>query len=807
MRKCLLLVSALLSLYYVSVAQTVKLSGKAMDAITGKPVEYASVVLLKEDSTVLTGMYTQADGSFTFTPPAGKYILRITFMGYNKLERPVSSNKPLIGTLKLQPAGKVLATVEVKSEKPAFSMQIDREVYDAGAILTADGGTGTDVLKNIPSVDVDIDDNITLRGKSVTIYVDGKPSPFGDAKTALQMIPAETIDRVEVINNPSAKYEAQGGGGIINIVLKRDKAIGYNVMFNAGVATRGQLNGSANASLRIRRFNFFGNYNGRYESQAGSGFSYRQNLIADTSNTSFFSQDSHNKNSNHSNGGRLGLDFYLDDYNTFTLTEGLTSSLGNSADQIFLDYQDQQKFSLKSGQRNNWSNYNNPNNNTSFNFRHTTDRPNEEWTAYVSYSDNKNNNNSNYNTKYSTEPFPELQVNKTISQNKFWNIQSDYTTPVGKKGKFEAGAKATLRNNNNDYNAQIFNDTTQTFEKSNDLSNTYYYKEDIYGGYANFSNTIGNLGYQVGVRAEQAVLNGFSYTKNSAVKNNFFNVFPSVFFKYNLPHSQDQSLIFNFSTRVDRPGFDQLLPYTNNSDPQNIRTGNPDLKPSLTHKYEMNYSRYFPHSRDYLNTGVYYSQANDDIDRISTLDTTTGITTTRPMNLATDKDWGANFTYNLHIVEAWNVSTNLNLEYSKLTGGNINNENFSYGITVNSTVRLPHKFNVQMNGHYRAPRVTPQGSFKAMNGIDLGFRKEFLKNNAMAISLNISDVLNTQKFSTHYETASFIQDYSRKRTTRFIRINIRYRFGKMDPNMFKKKKKPEETEEPAEERRPVDNSL
>ncbi|MVT41585.1 TonB-dependent receptor [Chitinophaga oryziterrae] len=807
MRKCLLLVSALLSLYYVSVAQTVKLSGKAMDAITGKPVEYASVVLLKEDSTVLTGMYTLADGSFTFTPPAGKYILRITFMGYNKLERPVSSNKPLIGTLKLQPAGKVLATVEVKSEKPAFSMQIDREVYDAGAILTADGGTGTDVLKNIPSVDVDIDDNITLRGKSVTIYVDGKPSPFGDAKTALQMIPAETIDRVEVINNPSAKYEAQGGGGIINIVLKRDKAIGYNVMFNAGVATRGQLNGSANASLRIRRFNFFGNYNGRYESQAGSGFSYRQNLIADTSNTSFFSQDSHNKNSNHSNGGRLGLDFYLDDYNTFTLTEGLTSSLGNSADQIFLDYQDQQKLSLKSGQRNNGSNYNNPNNNTSFNFRHTTDRPNEEWTAYVSYSDNKSNNNSNYNTKYSTEPFPELQVNKTISQNKFWNIQSDYTTPVGKKGKFEAGAKATLRNNNNDYNAQIFNDTTQTFEKSNDLSNTYYYKEDIYGGYANFSNAIGNLGYQVGVRAEQAVLNGFSYTKNSAVKNNFFNVFPSVFFKYNLPHSQDQSLIFNFSTRVDRPGFDQLLPYTNNSDPQNIRTGNPDLKPSLTHKYEMNYSRYFPHSRDYLNTGVYYSQANDDIDRISTLDTTTGVTTTKPMNLATDKDWGANFTYNLHIVEAWNVSTNLNLEYSKLTGGNINNENFSYGITVNSTVRLPHKFNVQMNGHYRAPRVTPQGSFKAMNGIDLGFRKEFLKNNAMAISLNISDVLNTQKFSTHYETASFIQDYSRKRTTRFIRINIRYRFGKMDPNMFKKKKKPEETEEPAEERRPVDNSL
>jgi hypothetical protein len=765
-----------------------------MDASTGKPVEYASVALLKLDSSIITGMYTKPDGSFSFNTNPGTYLIRITFMGYNNLIRKVSTDKP--STFKLQPAGKVLSTVEIKGEKPAFSMQIDRQVFDASAILTADGGTGTDVLKSIPSVDVDIDDNITLRGKSVTIYVDGKPSPFGDAKTALQMIPAETIDRVEVINNPSAKFDANGGGGIINIVLKRDKAIGYNVMFNAGVATRGQVNGTANASLRIKKFNFFGNYNGRYESQSGSGYSYRQNLIADTSNTSFFSQDSHNKNSNHSNGGRFGLDYYLDDYNTFTLSEGLSLNAGKSEDQILLDYLNQDKLSLKSGERNNGSNNRSPNDNTSFNFRHTTDRPNEEWTAYVSYSNNKGNNNSHYNTKYSTAVNPEQQQNKSISQNKFWNIQTDYTTPVGKKGKFETGAKVTLRNNDNDYNAQLYNWDTQQFEKSNTLSNTYYYKENIFGGYLNFSNAIGNLGYQVGLRAEQANLNGFSFTKDTAVNNRFFNMFPSVFFKYNLPHNDNQSLIFNYSTRVDRPGFDQLLPYINNSDPQNIRAGNPELQPSLTHKFEVNYSRYFPHSKDYLNTGVYYSQANDDIDRISVLDTTTGVTTTKPMNLATDKDWGANFTYNLHIVERWNVSTNLNLEYSRLSGPTINNENLTYGITVNSTVRLPKKFNIQLNGHYRSPRVQPQGTFKAMNGIDLGFRKELLKDNKMAISLNISDVLNTQNFSTHFETESFIQDYSRKRTTRFIRLNIRYRFGKMDPNMFKKKKKLEDVEEP-----------
>jgi outer membrane receptor protein involved in Fe transport len=799
-----------------------KLVGKALDATTGKPVEYASVVLLhQQDSSVVTGMYTEPDGDFTFNNlPAGNYVLRITFMGYDKLIKPLKivPGKPtqFAGSVRLQPAGKVLNTVEIKSEKPAFSMQIDRQVFDAGSMITAEGGTGTDVLKNIPSVDVDIDDNITLRGKSVTIFVDGKPSPFGDAKTALQMIPATTIDRVEVINNPSAKFDAQGGGGIINIVLKKDKAIGYNVMFNAGVATRGQLSGNTNASLRIRKFNFFANYNGRYERQTGYGYSNRQNLVTDTSGTAFFTQDSRNKNSNSGNGGRIGLDYYLDDLNTITVSQGLNVSTGNSADDIMLNYMDSHRAALRTGERHNTSDYRNPNNNTSLNFRHTTNKQNEEWTAYISYSNNKGRNNSNYNTQYAypdgTPSTAQRQRNLGISQNQFWNIQTDYTTPVGKKGKFETGAKVTLRNNDNDYNAQLLDWDTQEYEKSPELSNTYFYKEHIYGGYLNFSHAIGNLGYQVGARVEQANLQGFSYTKDTSVNNRFLNVFPSVFLKYNLPHNENQSLILNYSTRIDRPGFDQLLPYINNSDPQNIRAGNPDLKPSLTHKFETNYSRYFPNTKDYLNTGVYYSQANDDIDRISILDTATGVTTTTPMNLATDKDWGANFTYNLHIVRGWNLTTNLNMEYSKLTGANISNEYVTYGVTVNSYVRLPAKINLQVNGHYRSPRVLPQGTFKAMNGVDLGIRKEMLKNNALAIALNISDILNTQDYSSHYETEAFIQNYTRKRTTRFIRLNIRYRFGKMDPDMFKKKKKPEMPEEEDDkekdkDKKPADSAL
>lgn len=789
---------------------SLKITGKVADIATGKPIEYASVVLLKQaDSSMVTGAYTTPTGTFSLnniTP--GIYVVRVTFMGYEKLEKAVrvtEGKNTFAGTLRLQPAGKVLNAVEIKAEKPAFSMQIDRQVFDAGNMINAEGGTGTDILKNIPSVDVDIDDNITLRGKSVTIYVDGKPSPFGDAKTALQMIPAESIDRVEVINNPSAKFEANGSGGIINIVLKKDKAIGYNVMFNAGGATRGEGFGSANASLRIKRFNFFGNYNGRYEQVNGSGNSVRRNLVADSSDTWFFSQKSKNENRNTNNGARFGFDYFMDDHNTFTLSQGLNYNHSENEDNILLNYMDQKMQSLRNGERVN-NGYNRSNNkNTNLSYKHTFDKQNQELTAYISYSGNNSSSGSSYNTQYhiasvDTLPNADRQRNKGKNGNRFWNIQSDYTSPLGKKGKLEAGVKATMRHIDNDYLATLFNWEADDYLVSPTLSNKYNYEEDIYAGYVNFANAFGNLGYQVGVRAEQSQLKGYSFTKDTTVNNRFFNLFPSVFLKYNMPKNQNQSLVFNYSTRIDRPNFDQLLPYINNSDPQNIRTGNPELQPALSHKFEVSYSVYYPKTNNYLSTSTYFAQTNDNIDRISTLDTISGVTTTKPMNLATQQNMGGNVSYSLNLTKWWKVWANLNVEYSKLTSIAVNNENFSYGLNGNTQFRLPGRFSVELGGHFRSPRIQPQGTFKAMNGIDLGIRKELLERK-LVVALNISDLLNSQQFSSHYETNTFIQDYERKRATRFIRLNIRYRFGKMDPNLFKKKK-PQEEEEKQEEEKP-----
>ncbi|SHL63757.1 Outer membrane receptor proteins, mostly Fe transport [Chitinophaga jiangningensis] len=793
-----------------------KITGKVVDLSTTKPVEMASVVVLNSsDSTVVTGMYTNATGNFSFNNiNPGIYVLRITFMGYDKLEKAVKvveGKNTFAGTLRLNKSGKELNTVEIKAEKPSFSMQIDRQVFDAGDMINAEGGTGTDILKNIPSVDVDIDDNVTLRGKSVTIYVDGKPSPFGDAKTALQMLPAESIDRVEVITNPSAKFEAQGGGGIINIVLKKDKAIGYNVMFNVGAASRGQLNGSANASLRIKRFNFFANYNGRYEDINGSGISNRENLVADSNNTRYFTQKSTNDNRNGNNGGRFGFDYYLDDHNTFTIAQGLNYSFGGNDENIQLSNLDEKLQQLNYGIRTNSSHYNNNNSNTSISYKRTYKKPNQELTAYASFSNNSSVNNSQYISNYYHPVVDTVyrsadQKNRGDNGNKFWNIQSDYTSPFGKKGKLETGVKGTIRNIDNDYLALLYSKDSLQYLPSLNLSNKYNYEEDIYAAYFNIANAIGNLGYQVGARAEQSYLRGYSVTKDSRVDRSFFNIFPSVFLKYNLPKNQHQNLVFNYSTRIDRPNFDQLLPYINNSDPQNIRTGNPDLRSALTHKFEMNFSEWYPRSNNYLSGGLYFARTNDNIDRISTLDTLSGVTTTRPMNLASSENMGANFSYSWKIQKWWKFNFNVNLEYNKITSITINNDNLTYGFNGNMQFRLPLRFSAEVSGHYRSPRLQPQGTFKAMNGMDLGLRKEMLKNNRLVIAVNVSDILNTQQFNSHYVTPTFIQDYDRKRVTRFVRLNVRYRFGKMDPNLFKKKKQQQEDEEEKQEEQPRPNA-
>lgn len=791
--------------------QPTKISGKVVDAISKQGVEFASVVVLRAiDSSLVNGVYTDAKGLFSYSNlPFGKYIVRVTFMGYEKLEKGFELTAQhavtVLPTLQLHTAGTNLKAVEIKTEKPAFSMQIDRQVFDAGSIITAEGGTGTDVLKGIPSVDVDIDNNVTLRGKSISVYIDGKPSPFGDPKTALEMIPAETIDRIEVISNPSSKFEAQGGGGIINIVLKKDRAMGYNVMMTGGIDTRGQMNAGFNGNLRLRKLNFFGSLNGRYGDQIGSGLSKRKNMFGDTT---YFNQSNENKNISRGQNGKFGFDYYADNYNTISISTGFSNNYNSNVDSIYLNYLNNLHEQTKYSRRKNASESNGRNFNTSINYKRTFERANEELTAHVTYATYNSHSNSNYNTRTFVQPNdvqqkPNVRQNFGRGHNYNWDFQTDYTRPIGTKGKLEAGVKANVRENENDYIALNFNNTTQVFDTSITLSNSYQYKEKVFAGYFNYANTLGRVGYQVGLRAEQATLDGYSFTKDTSVNNRFTNFFPSLYLKYDLRNNQN--LVFNYATRTDRPNFDQLLPYLNDSDPQNLRTGNPALQPAFTHKLEGNYTVYYPKSNNFFTTGVYYSRTEDVIERVSIIDTKSGITTTSPQNVATNQNLGYTASYKMRLFKWWTHTTTISAEYANMQGRNDStnyaNENLGASININSNFRLPKKFSIQLTGQYRTPRLMAQGTFRANNGMDLGIRKDMLKNNRLVLSLNISDIFFTRNYRSYYETPTFTQEYDRRRSTRTIRLNVRYRFGKIDPNLFRRKKQTQ-VEEKEEEQPP-----
>ncbi|ATL48114.1 hypothetical protein COR50_13605 [Chitinophaga caeni] len=780
-------------------AKNYQVTGNIQDQQTRQPVEYASIVLLHaRDSSLLGGIYSDVKGHFSIpVQEPGNYVLKITFMGYETYEAAcnVVAGQPntQLGKILLVPQGKKLNAVEITSQKPAFSMQIDRQVFDGSSIITAEGGTATDALRNLPGVDVDMDNNVTIRGKSISVYIDGKPSPFGDPQTALEIIPAESIDRIEIINNPSAKFEAQGGGGIINIVLKRDRAMGYNTMLTAGIDNRGQNNASVNGNLRVRRFNLFGHLNMRNGNGNGEGLSRRKNLYQDSS--SYFNQSTFNDYSNHNWNGKIGIDYYINNHNTVTISQGLSNYSNSNNDSLYLSYLDEHYMQSQYRLRDNHGQRTGGNNSTTLYYKRTYEKAGKELTAYITHSGNHSDPSSEYNTDVFRMPADtfirrELRTNTGRSRQQYWNAQVDYTTPVGNKGKFESGAKAVKRDHSTNNLALIYDFDLKQFDTSVNLSNHYDYDEQLFAAYGTYANVLGRIGYQAGLRVEQVTLEGYSYTKNLPVSNKFLNFFPSLFLKYDL--KENRNLVFNYATRTERPRFDQLLPYINDSDPQNLRTGNPELQPSFTHKLELNYTEYYPETRNYLNTGFYYNRTEDLVDRVSTINKTTGITTTMPQNVATNQDWGIMATYRWKITDWWTHTTTLHGVYARFDGildtAAYSRENASLKISFNSQFRLPRKFSLQLSGRYATANIMAQGSSKPMNGIDLGIRKQLMKHNKLVIAVNISDLLNTRQYSSHIETANFIQDYERKRLSRLIRLNIRYRFGKIDPNLFSRKK-------------------
>ncbi|HEX6915498.1 MAG TPA: outer membrane beta-barrel family protein [Chitinophagaceae bacterium] len=830
--------------------------GKVVDAKTNKPIDGASLQLTgnRFDSATrkmvpytLRAGITQPNGDFDFDqlPVRGNLTLRISAIGYLEATENISfgfgngrgrngggvNNPPAeggdqgsatqnimnmidrdLGNIKLTPTEATLENVTVTAVKQLFEMGVDRKVFNVDRNIVSQGQTATEVMKQIPSLSVDIDGNVTMRNATPQLFIDGRPTTL-----TLDQIPADIIERVELITNPSAQFDASGGNaGILNIVLKKNRRVGYNGGIRSGVDSRGRGNLGGDINLRQGKFNFF--LNGMYHMRRSKSWGETQREYLDAQRYSF-SQVSEGENEGRMGFIRGGVDFLMDNRNTFTITMNFNRGKFENEDLQQTDTAAKGKLFVSDWRRSNSEGIF-KNLGTQLGYKHNFTKPGHELTADLNFNKSNNENNSNIITQsylpYSNDPrYPYPAFINTMSGGETRNLvmQTDYDNPVTENKKIEFGARASIRDFEN-LNDQHF--INKNYNQDNILSTKYQYTDKVYAAYSIYSFKMKSWSIQLGLRAESSDYNG---TQNFEGVDSSFSVkfpvslFPSAFITKKIDDRQD--LQFNYSRRINRPNFFQLIPFVDYSDP-NLNVGNPGLKPEFTNSFELSYNYTFNRTDNFL-ASVFAKQNNDLITRYQYYGRDSLLFNTY-INANSSFTFGVELTQRFAVMKPWETSINFNLFNSKLnvnsTDGKstITNQLTSWFVKWNNTIKLGQGVTAQLSADYYAKTVLPgeggrggggrggmmygggqqttaQGYIKPRYSVDLGIRKEWaLKGgNTVSLGLNMNDILRTQVYSTHSESPFFIQDSERRRDPQVLRLNLQWRFGKFDPNLFKRR--------------------
>ncbi|MCG2615699.1 TonB-dependent receptor [Terrimonas sp. NA20] len=804
-----------------------RIYGKLIDKNTGKPIEAASVQLFANDAgnkdSLITGMLTRSNGDFSFDnlPALKTFRLTISAIGFSQIDQEVTPDygkgaeqkkfRNDLGNITLEAEVKQLGNVVVTSVKPALEMGIDRKIFNASKSMVATGGTAIDLMKNIPSVSVDVDGNVTLRNSSPQIFVDGRPTIL-----SLDQIPADNIERVELITNPSAKFDAASSGGIINIVLKKNKRIGLNGLATIGIGLPKIANGNLNLNVRQGKFNFF--LSGGYNQSGGKarGEAQRQNKVNGVI-SDYFNQESVNDRIRRFGSLRLGADYFLDNRNTISITQQLGTGRFGYDEVQDQDYLDASLNPVYYGSRTADGKATFKRNGTNLNFKHNFPEAGKELTVDVNYNYGSSTDRSDILNAFS---YPDGQVyrpsslvnNRGSSNSDQVIFQADYADPIGENGKIEIG----LRSYHN-----LFNSRFDAFANSNGqqqklpLSNNYEYKEMVNALYGTYSNKIGKFSYQAGLRAEYSKFNGllvdsafkFGYEYPSKLKNIWNALFPSLFVTHEL--SEKDQLQFNYSRRIRRPNFWQLNPFIDINDPANLRQGNPALRPEFVNSFELNYSHNYK-SGNWL--GVLYFRNNpDDITEFSDTITTqqyqelenAGVNPNAILNTyinaGTTNRYGAEFTVQHKIGKNFDITPTVNMQYrtvkARINNLDLSNEGFNWEAKLSTNYKIEttkssffNGLGFQLLGEYESSEVIPQGKRRPQYSVDYAMRKDFLKDNKATITFSVNDVFNTRRWGTIYDTETFYQESYRRWSVRSFRISFSYKFGKSDFSLSNKKR-------------------
>lgn len=755
-----------------------------------KPIPYITVALLKDNKQPVNGALTDENGQFEIAAvKVGSYSLKISGIGistHTVKDITVSQGKTTIalGNIKVTTTTKLMDEVEVKGERPLMEMGIDKKVFNVQKNTTTAGGSAADVLQNVPSVSVDVDGGVSLRGKSgVTILIDGKPATLlgGDEASALQSLPAESIDQVEVITNPSAKYDAEGMTGIINIVTKREKKFGVNGNANIGIGTRDKYNGGLSLNFKNEKWNVFLNSNFRQSPN------YRRNTTErfNTNDDGYFNTYEDNQRQHGGSFNSIGAEYLFDKKNSIMLTQNVNSFTYSSKGKTnFKIYDGDNLLSVQ--ERESRFKVNPISSSTSLEYKHKFAPMDHQITTSATYVISGGERIQYFKTRNISPSGtvlgqPIIQDAPGNGRRQSINAQTDYERPLlTEKGKLEAGLKSQLFFFESENSPTIDSTAGTDVVIDSALLNSYDYTQQIYAAYTSFKDQRGKFRYQLGLRAEYAYYEGTNeQVGGRRYSNEFLNFFPSVFTSYELP--KDQSIYLNYSRRTRRPRFWQLLPYLDLSNPQDTSAGNPNLVPEFIHNIELSYSRLFKKGHNII-LSTYYQNTQNLITRYRRF-YDDGTSFSMRTNLNTGITYGADVTARFQIVKIWDITFNANLFQNQILGNNIDptldNSGFSWFGKVNTNIKLPKDFSLQINANYEAPKIEAQGTREEVYWIDAAIRKNLLKDKATLV-LNVSDIFDTRKYTTNFEFATARQVAYRDRETRIGRITFSYRFGTND---------------------------
>ncbi|APY07216.1 TonB-dependent receptor [Winogradskyella sp. J14-2] len=812
------LISFLLFTISWSQAQkNIQIEGKVIEEDTNIPLEYATITIKNtSDSKVVTGGITDIDGYFKLEVKPGTYNIYVEYISYKRKEY---LNKKLdrsinLGTVSLALDIASLDEVTIVAEKTTVEVKLDKKVYNIGQDLTTAGGTVSDALNNVPSVSVDIEGGISLRGnENVRILINGRPSAlagFGDTNV-LSQLPAEAIERVEVITSPSARYDAEGTAGILNIILRQKETLGFNGSFNFTIGNPDNIGLNSSINYRTEKFNIFTNLSWRYFDAPRNSFTdvtYFDRLVDGETIVPEFrriieDQDVERLNRNYN--ANIGIEYFINE--SSSITGGLFYRLGSDAD---LSLNSSERFNdgtivEETLRREKETEQDNSYQITLNYIKRFGEDSEHRLTADFQYEndseDGFTNLNEDYLTTNQTDPEPFQQEQEFTEEiQKEYLIQTDYVLPIGTDSRFEAGYRGTFENEVTDYRLEQENIATGNLVINDTITNIFDYDENVNAVYTQYGSKLGKFSFLLGLRLEHTQLKGkidsrltdeelveaFGFPIQTDFDNNYLGLFPTVNIIYNIGDNDsdsEESITLGYNRRINRPRGWFINPFPTRSSRTNVFQGNPNLQPAFASAFDIGYLKRWDEFT--LTTSVYYQYETDSFERVQEntgQQTTDGIDIIRtiPINLSTNARTGAELGVLYNPAKWLRLNSSFNFfqfeTEGQFNGVDYSAKNTSWFARLSSKVILPWKIDWQTNANYRGALQDAQSDTEGILSIDLALSKELLNNN-LTLSLNVRDLLNSRRRKSVTTTDFFNRFRDSQWRQRQINFSVIYRFN------------------------------